>query len=551
MVAAKAGSMNKIGYLAAHSAIVLICIGGLFDGDLMIRAQTWFNGKSSYTGGGMIADIKPEHRLSASNPSFRGNLFVPEGTAADNAILNQKDGVLIQELPFILELKKFIVEYYPTGMPRVFASEVVIIDKETGKREDARIEVNKPASFKGIEIYQSSFEDGGSEITLQAIGMGNATQPFEVKGAVGTSQTMTSGNDKRTLEITNLRTINVENFGEDGKGDQGVDVRKVDLQQALQANLGSAQNKKEHQLRNVGPSVTYKLRDSSGQAREFNNYMLPINSGDGVPEFMFGVRSDTAEPFRYLRVPADEKGELNEFLRLRDALQDPAMRAEAVKRYVAVYAASEGAEMTEQLAASAVRVLTLFAGNPDLLPQARLDPNSEAARSFGLQAIAAFIEKNIPPDQQTRFGDVLLRILNGTLIELLQLEREKAGLPALDLAQEKNRAFMAQAVVALSDAPLYPEPLLFQMKEFKQVQASVFQVTRSPGKWVVYLGCLFLILGVFAMLYIRERRVWVWITPSGEQGQASSATMALSSNRRNIDGDKEFAVLQDKLLGVR
>ena len=552
MVAAKAGSMNKIGYLAAHSAIVLICIGGLFDGDLMIRAQTWFNGKSSYTGGGMIADIKPEHRLSASNPSFRGNLFVPEGTAADNAILNQKDGVLIQELPFILELKKFIVEYYPTGMPRVFASEVVIIDKETGKREDARIEVNKPASFKGIEIYQSSFEDGGSEITLQAIGMGNATQPFEVKGAVGTSQTMTSGNDKRTLEITNLRTINVENFGEDGKGDQGVDVRKVDLQQALQANLGSAQNKKEHQLRNVGPSVTYKLRDSSGQAREFNNYMQPVaSSRDGVPEFMFGVRSDTAEPFRYLRVPADEKGELNEFLRLRDALQDPAMRAEAVKRYVAVNAASEGAEMTEQLAASAERVLTLFAGNPDLLPQARLDPNSEAARSFGLQAIASFIEKNIPPDQQTRFGDVLLRILNGTLIELLQLEREKAGLPALDLAQEKNRAFMAQAVVALSDAPLYPEPLLFQMKEFKQVQASVFQVTRSPGKWVVYLGCLFLILGVFAMLYIRERRVWVWITPSGEQGQASSATMALSSNRRNIDSDKEFAVLQDKLLGVR
>ena len=551
MVAAKAGGMNKIGYLAAHSAIVLICIGGLFDGDLMVRAQTWFNGKSAYTGGGMIADIKPEHRLSASNPSFRGNLFVPEGTAADNAILNQKDGVLIQELPFILELKKFIVEYYPTGMPRVFASEVVIIDKETGKREDARIEVNKPASFKGIEIYQSSFEDGGSEITLQAIGMGNPTQPFEVKGAVGTSQTMVGGNEKRTLEITNLRTINVENFGDDGKGDRGVDVRKVDLQQTLKQNLGSAQNKKEHQLRNVGPSVTYKLRDSSGQAREFNNYMLPINSGEGVPEFMFGVRANTAEPFRYLRIPADEKGELNEFLRLREALMDPALRAEAVKRYVAANAGTESPEMTEQLTTSAERVLSLFAGDPALLPQARLDPNSEAARSFGLQAIAAFIEKTIPPDQQTRFGDVLLRILNGTLIELLQVERARAGLPELDLNKEQNRAFMAQAVVALSDAPLYPEPLLFHMKEFKQVQASVFQVTRSPGKWVVYLGCLFLILGVFAMLYIRERRVWVWITPTGEQGQASSATMALSSNRRNIDSDKEFAVLKDKLLGVR
>ena len=37
MVAARKGASNKIGYLAAHSAIVLICLGGLFDGDLVVR----------------------------------------------------------------------------------------------------------------------------------------------------------------------------------------------------------------------------------------------------------------------------------------------------------------------------------------------------------------------------------------------------------------------------------------------------------------------------------------------------------------------------------
>jgi cytochrome c biogenesis protein ResB len=31
MVAAKAGSANKLGYIAAHSAIVLVCLGGLLD----------------------------------------------------------------------------------------------------------------------------------------------------------------------------------------------------------------------------------------------------------------------------------------------------------------------------------------------------------------------------------------------------------------------------------------------------------------------------------------------------------------------------------------
>ena len=550
MVAAKKGGANKIGYLAAHSAIVLICLGGLLDGDLMVRMQTWFNGKQPFNGAGMIADVPPQHRLSTSNPTFRGNLFVPEGSTVDTAILLQKDGMLIQELPFALELKKFIVEYYPTGMPRVFASEVVIHDRETGEAIPQRIEVNHPASYKGIQIYQSSFEDGGSPVKLKAVGMGSEVAPFSVDTAVGRAVEITNGEDKRTLEVTDLRTINVENFGNMSSGP--VDVRSVDLRQTLQDNLGSAQNRKDHELRNVGPSVIYKLRDSAGQAREFSNYMLPVMTGEGgPPEFLFGVRNDTAENFRYLRIPADDNNSLEEFQRLRHALNDPALRAEAVRRYVAQSTGVQNQQVQEQLALSASRVMDLFAGDPANLDAARRDSNSEAARSFGLQAIARFIEQTIPAEDQQRFGDVLLRMLNGSMVELLQLSRERAKLPALDMNEQKHRAWLAQAVVALSDAPLYPEPVLFQLENFTQVQASVFQVTRAPGKWVVYLGCLFLILGVFAMLYITERRVWVWVRPAAQDGQeaASGATMALSSNRRNLDSDKEFDTLKQYLLG--
>ena len=77
------------------------------------------------------------------------------------------------------------------------------------------------------------------------------------------------------------------------------------------------------------------------------------------------------------------------------------------------------------------------------------------------------------------------------------------------------------------------------------MQASVFQVARAPGKNVVYLGCLLLILGVFAMLYVRERRLWVWLAP---EGTGAKATMALSSNRKTLDTDREFEQLQRKLL---
>ena len=53
MVAARKGTANKIGYIAAHSAIVLICLGGLSDGDLIVRAADGCcSGKSAYDGGG-------------------------------------------------------------------------------------------------------------------------------------------------------------------------------------------------------------------------------------------------------------------------------------------------------------------------------------------------------------------------------------------------------------------------------------------------------------------------------------------------------------------
>ena len=541
MVAAKAGAANKIGYIAAHSAIVLVCIGGLLDGDLIVRAQMWFNGKVPYNGGGLISDVAPQHRLSERNPTFRGNLLVAEGTQSSTAILSQSDGILLQELPFAIELKKFIVEHYSTGMPKLFASEIMIHDKATGEVTPARIEVNHPASYKGVEIYQSSFDDGGSSVRLQALPMAVGAQPFKVEGTIGgTSQLIKgAGSDTLTLELTSLRTINVENFANGSSPASGVDVRKVDLRQSIDARLGAA-NKTvtQKELRNVGPSIGYKLRDAAGQAREFHNYMLPIDMGDGGPAmFLLGVRDSQAEPFRYLRVPADAQGSLDGFIRLRAALNDPAARELAVRRYVAQAVDASRTELVEQLTQSATRALALLAGGV----------GEDGKYQGGLPAVSAFMEVNVPEAERARAGEVLVRILNGALFELAQITQQRAGLALLEPSTQ-TQGFMTQAVLALSDAQIYPAPLVFALQDFTQVQASVFQVARAPGKNIVYLGCALLILGVFAMLYIRERRVWVWLAPRDGR---THATMALSSNRKTFDGDREFAQLTDKLIGAR
>jgi cytochrome c biogenesis protein len=400
--------------------------------------------------------------------------------------------------------------------------------------------VNHPASHRGIEIYQSSFDDGGSTVRLQAVPLDGSGKGFEVEGVIGGSTELARGKaddaQKMTLEYTGLRVMNVENLG--GDSASGMDPRKVDLRASLESRLGSA-NKAgaKKTLRNVGPSITYKLRDAAGQAREFHNYMLPVDLGEGVPVFLLGLRDTPAEAFRYLRLPADENGGLDGFLRLRATLNDPALREEAVQRYAREATDPSRPQLVQQLSASTSRALGLFAG-------AEAGPGTGGG---GLQAVSAFLEANVPEAERARAGEVLVRILNGSLFQLAQISRERAGLAPLP-RDDRSQAFLTQAVLALSDAYSYPAPIAFELKDFKQVQASVFQVTRSPGHYIVYLGCALLILGVFAMLYVRERRLWVWLSPAS---QGSQARMALSSNRQLLDIDREFQKLRDTLLGEK
>ena len=543
MVAARKGMANKIGYLAAHSAIVLICLGGLFDGDLVVRAQMALLGKTPYDGSGLVGEVPARHRLPASNPTFRGNLLVPEGGRAGVAVLSLGDGVVLQDLPFDVALKKFIVEYYDTGMPKLFASEIVIHDRETGVATAATVKVNEPVFHRGIAIYQSSFDDGGSQLKLHALPMTGGGQAFDIEGTVGGSTELrgAAGAQKLTLEFAGLRVINVENLANEGvAGTSATDVRKVDLTRSLNKHLGSgAKGGDGQQMRNVGPSVSYRLRDASGQAREFNNYMLPVEL-DGQRVFLAGVRDTPTEPFRYLRIPVDEADSIAGWQRLHAALKDSALRDQAVRRYAAQSTPADKPEMAEQLRLTAERALGLFAGAEAAKAGAAVD-----AAPGGLQALAQFVERNVPEADRSRIAEALLRITNGTLFELNQLARARAGLAPLSTGDATQR-FMTQAVLSLSDAAFYPAPVLLQLRDFTQVQASVFQLARAPGKKLVYLGAVLLIIGVFAMLYIRERRLWIWLQPDDSGGTKLQA--ALSTTRRTLDVDAEFDRLKTALL---
>jgi cytochrome c biogenesis protein len=59
--------------------------------------------------------------------------------------------------------------------------------------------------------------------------------------------------------------------------------------------MGSAgKNANNKDLKNVGPSVSYKLRDKTGQAREYQNYMQPVTI-DGATVFLAGMRANPSD----------------------------------------------------------------------------------------------------------------------------------------------------------------------------------------------------------------------------------------------------------------
>ena len=152
LVAAKKGAMNKWGYIFAHTALIVICLGGLIDSNLLLKIGM-LTGRIVPDNHSVYAkDFKPESILGTSNLSFRGNVNITEGQSADVVFLNADNGMLVQDLPFDVKLKKFHIDFYNTGMPRDFASDLEITDKESGKKSEHTIRVNHPLTLHRITI---------------------------------------------------------------------------------------------------------------------------------------------------------------------------------------------------------------------------------------------------------------------------------------------------------------------------------------------------------------------------------------------------------------
>lgn len=491
LIIAKKGNYQRLGYILTHIGVVVICLGGLLDGNLIFKAQEIFGYKKIETLDIPASKVPEVSRLGISNTSFRANMTLAEGSSDNVAFVRMKDGYLVQDLPFKITLKDFRINHYSTGMPKSFESDLVISDPKLSQDITKTISVNHPFTYKGIAIYQSDFQDGGTKLDIKLRSLFTSSTSQKIDGKIFDKVKLDK--DQITYEFNDFKKFNVLHLKEGEK----------------------------EKPQNVGPSVTYKVRNSSGQAREYLSYQyaMPI---DGRSFFISGMRETPQEEFKYLKIPADAKGSIEEFMLFKDALQNKTLIEGVAKKMANQSAnADKNNDIKESFEKSVNKLMTLFAQG-------------------GFSNIAKNIDKNIPDNEKQKAVQTYLKIID---IASSEIYKDRFNLKDKELNQSRI-LFIQDALNAYSDMFFYGVPYYFELTSYEQKEASGLQLTKSPGQFWVYLGSLSLVLGIFSMIYLHERKLWLLIKAKG------GVILALSSNRKNIDFENDYRKLIQEIKKI-
>ncbi len=87
---------------------------------------------------------------------FKGRLMLLEGETSDHAVASADPSQKIP-LGFAIRCDRFFVDFYDTGAPKEFRSDLTVIDhgKEVMKKS---ILVNDPLTYRGVTFYQSTYQ---------------------------------------------------------------------------------------------------------------------------------------------------------------------------------------------------------------------------------------------------------------------------------------------------------------------------------------------------------------------------------------------------------
>lgn len=440
-VVGRKGRYNRLGYILTHAAIIVFCAAALYNADIPVKLAM------------LVGSIRPENNfhiplsevskaawLPDNNPAYRGTVTVPEGQSTHVAYELVGDGYLVQKLPFHILVKRFHVAYYSTGMPKDFISNIVIYNNEGKVLKEGNVRVNHPLTYKGVQIFQASFVDGGSLLKMKRYMLNNpGADAIRQKARVGQSVDVSGTSYK--LKLKNFSLDNV------------VPARAIE-----------AKPVKGLKHVNLGPSFTYIAQNKSGSGAEFKTYMQPIARG-GQSYFVQGVRTAFGAPYQYLFIPTGPNGNIGLFMKYLSALQD-------------------------QVTAN----------------------DSKNTRDYVLDTFKRVVADYAP-----------------------------------SMTARAEALYFQSAISAILQLRAYPAPFIVTLTGFDHRWAAGLEVTKWPATIVIYWGCAVLVLGIFILFYLPQRRILVRLRT------LSSGTEVIiggTSSRNPYEFTKEFEELAVRFKNV-
>ncbi|WP_225972346.1 cytochrome c biogenesis protein ResB [Hydrogenovibrio thermophilus] len=464
-VAGLKGRWNRLGYIFTHVSIIIICIGALFDSNLMLKYRELTGQLAPETRSVPLSQIPQKSWVGPENFSFRGTVNIAEGQKSDVLFLPYERGFLVQKLPFTLEVKDFRIEYYDTGMPKSFESDLILTAPDLDEPIEKTIAVNHPLFYKNYAIYQSSFGDGGSLLKLEVHPLlAPENKPLILDTAVDKVEPLKTPIGTFRVELNDFKMFNIVPATEEEKAKTG---------------------KKMH---NNGPSIIFKVRNDQGKAWEYENYMQPSLQDDRW-FFMTGMRTSQAEPFRYLFIPADEKRGKERFFNFLALINN---KTETTKVLENAFPKLDGIdERTYELQIRLLnQLMVLF-------------------RQKGFSGITQFVQQNVPEKDREKVEEYYINQTSIALQTLYLSILEKEDVKELADISDFNKQWFEDAITVINSLPSYGPPLFFDLASFKQIESTGLQITKSPGKDIVYFGSALLIIGVFFLFYVRQKRIWL------------------------------------------
>ena len=481
ILVAKKGDLQKLGYIFTHLAIIVISIGGILDGNLYFKLQESFGFKKIESRNLKFSEVPGESQLDINNFSYRATLLLNEQEKNDKALLRVKDGYLVQHLPFEIKLDKFHIEHYSTGQPKAFLSDIKI--RKDGQEFTETISVNKPFTMDGITIYQSDFQDGGSKLDMTLMDLFDRYQPMSLSSEVYKQNSFNSDQKEYVFEFDDFREFNIFQIEKDGK----------------------------LKTQNIGPSVVYKFRNSSGQAVEYQTYQNPIPENEKF-FFMSGVREDLQSELKFLRIPADNDLSLQGYQMFLKNIRSEELLLKNINKLADQASSLSSVEAKDNFKKNTQDIFNVYLKS-------------------GYSGLANMIEDSVAVENQESVADSYIKIIY-FLAESMNQELITNNLVENDFFQD--------ALNAYSDSFFYGDSPFLILNEYQKIYASGMQLTKDPGKIWVYIGSLFLVIGIFCMIYVQEIRLWL-IKKSPRK-----FAVAMASNREHIDFDNYCKQLTEK-----